>query len=107
MNIPVSIKNKINKNIYMDESNPICMMKNHILNFFNSFSTNIEIHENIDPIVSVYDNFDSLLIPDNHPARSKSDTFYFDEKNVLRTHTTCHQTFFLKKKYKQKLHYYL
>lgn len=97
MNIPVSIKNKMNKNIYMDESNPICMMKNHILNFFNSFSTNIEIYENIDPIVSVYDNFDSLLIPDNHPARSKSDTFYFDEKNVLRTHTTCHQTFFLKK----------
>jgi phenylalanyl-tRNA synthetase alpha chain len=32
--------------------------------------------------------FDLFDFPANHPARSKSDTYYIDEKNVLRTHDT-------------------
>ncbi|MGB4811418.1 MAG: phenylalanine--tRNA ligase subunit alpha [Methylophilaceae bacterium] len=33
-------------------------------------------------------NFTALNIPDNHPARAMHDTFYIDEANVLRTHTS-------------------
>jgi phenylalanyl-tRNA synthetase alpha chain len=33
-------------------------------------------------------NFTALNIPENHPARAMHDTFYVDEKNVLRTHTS-------------------
>lgn len=33
-------------------------------------------------------SFDLFDFPDNHPARSKSDTYYVDDKNILRTHTT-------------------
>jgi len=43
------------------------------------------------PFVSATDNFDKLLIPVNHPARSKSDTYYVNENTVLRTHTSAHQ----------------
>ncbi len=32
--------------------------------------------------------FDLFDFPADHPARSKSDTYYVDDKNVLRTHTT-------------------
>ncbi len=32
--------------------------------------------------------FDLFNMPPGHPARSKSDTYYVDEKNVLRTHDT-------------------
>ena len=32
--------------------------------------------------------FDLFNFPSNHPARSKSDTYYVDEENVLRTHDT-------------------
>src|SRR3989338_10977283 len=32
--------------------------------------------------------FDLFDFPSDHPARSKSDTYYVDEKNVLRTHDT-------------------
>ena len=32
--------------------------------------------------------FDLFNMPDGHPARSKSDTYYVDEENVLRTHDT-------------------
>ncbi len=32
--------------------------------------------------------FDLFDFPKDHPARSKSDTYYVDDKNVMRTHTT-------------------
>ncbi|MGC9386148.1 MAG: phenylalanine--tRNA ligase subunit alpha [Hydrogenovibrio sp.] len=33
-------------------------------------------------------NFEALNIPETHPARAMHDTFYVDEKTVLRTHTS-------------------
>ncbi len=33
-------------------------------------------------------SFDLFDFPLDHPARNKSDTYYVDEKNILRTHTT-------------------
>ncbi|MDO8493012.1 MAG: hypothetical protein Q7S19_00490 [bacterium] len=33
-------------------------------------------------------SFDLFDFPAEHPARSKSDTYYVDSKNILRTHTT-------------------
>mgnify|MGYP001209308207 CR=1 FL=1 len=35
-----------------------------------------------------YHNFEALNIPAHHPARAMHDTFYFDAKHVLRTHTS-------------------
>ena len=39
-------------------------------------------------IVPASVSFDLFNFPSDHPARSKSDTYYVDEKNILRTHTT-------------------
>src|SRR3989344_8207129 len=33
-------------------------------------------------------SFDLFDFPADHPARSKSDTYYVDDKNIMRTHTT-------------------
>ncbi len=44
----------------------------------------IEIPEIVPADVS----FDLFDFPPEHPARSKSDTYYVDEKNILRTHST-------------------
>jgi len=33
-------------------------------------------------------NFEALNIPETHPARAMHDTFYFDAKTLLRTHTS-------------------
>jgi len=33
-------------------------------------------------------NFEALNVPETHPARAMHDTFYFDAKTVLRTHTS-------------------
>lgn len=39
-------------------------------------------------IVPTSMSFDLFDFPPDHPARSKSDTYYVDENNILRTHTT-------------------
>ena len=35
-----------------------------------------------------FHNFTALNIPEDHPARAMHDTFYIDQKHVLRTHTS-------------------
>lgn len=35
-----------------------------------------------------YHNFEALNIPSHHPARAMHDTFYFDARRLLRTHTS-------------------
>ncbi|MDX2424899.1 MAG: phenylalanine--tRNA ligase subunit alpha [Cycloclasticus sp.] len=35
-----------------------------------------------------FHNFEALNIPAHHPARAMHDTFYFDERTLLRTHTS-------------------
>jgi phenylalanyl-tRNA synthetase alpha chain len=42
----------------------------------------------IPEIVPASESFDLFDFPANHPARSTSDTYYVDKKNILRTHTT-------------------
>ncbi|MEK7650438.1 MAG: hypothetical protein AAB364_01045 [Patescibacteria group bacterium] len=39
--------------------------------------------------------FDLFNMPPSHPARSKSDTYYVDEQNVLRTHDTVFWYYYL------------
>jgi len=42
----------------------------------------------IPEIVPAHESFDLFDFPADHPARSRSDTYYVDDKNILRTHTT-------------------
>jgi len=39
-------------------------------------------------VETAYYNFDSLNIPEHHPARDMQDTFWLDKNVLLRTHTT-------------------
>lgn len=39
--------------------------------------------------------FDLFNMPEGHPARSKSDTYYIDDENVLRTHDTVFWYYYL------------
>jgi phenylalanyl-tRNA synthetase alpha chain len=47
--------------------------------------------------VTTNQNFDILNFPQDHCSRSPSDTFYVNNKNLLRTHTSAHQVELLKK----------
>jgi phenylalanyl-tRNA synthetase alpha chain len=57
---------------------------------FKTFDT-IEIPE----IVPARISFDLFDFEPNHPARSKSDTYYVDDENILRTHDTVFWYYYL------------
>ncbi|AUL78920.3 phenylalanyl-tRNA synthetase [Tupanvirus soda lake] len=95
-NITPSIQAKLGRNLHLQKYHPIEIIKNKIYNYFGS---SYEKFDDLLPIVSIEDNFDKLLIPSNHPARSKSDTYYVDQNTVLRTHTSAHQNHLLCKGY--------
>ena len=65
---------------------------------FNSLGYEVYLS---DELTSSYDNFDSLNIPEDHPARDLWDTFYLDEPvgdlDLMRTHTSNSEVDFLKK----------
>jgi phenylalanyl-tRNA synthetase alpha chain len=99
-NIPDFILQKIGKNLHNKIDHPIEIIKQHIYKYFDSLSDyKFPKFDTINPIVSVADNFDKLLIPKDHPARRKTDTYYVNENTVLRTHTSAHQAELLKQKY--------
>ena len=49
----------------------------------------------IPEIVPASVSFDLFNFPADHPARSTSDTYYVDEKNILRTHDTVFWYYYL------------
>jgi phenylalanyl-tRNA synthetase alpha chain len=52
-------------------------------------------HIDIPEVIPTSILFDMFNFAADHPARSKSDTYYIDEKNVLRTHDTVMWYYFL------------
>ena len=91
-NIPLKIEEKIGLNYHNKKNHPICIMKSRIYKYLTSLPNyNFDIFDKFNPIVSTYENFDALLLDEKHPARAKTDTYYINEKTVLRTHTSAHQ----------------
>lgn len=56
-----------------------------IKNIFKSIGFHVTYGPEID---DDYHNFSALNIPEHHPARDMQDTFFVDDKTVLRTHTS-------------------
>ncbi len=59
-----------------------------IENFFNKLGFKNIYGKNIE---NTFYNFDALNIHKNHPSRSKKDTFWINNKKLLRTQTSCMQ----------------
>ena len=99
-NIPQSIASRLGTNLHLQKNHPLNTIKDKIEDYWHQRSIidnkGFETYADFEPIVSTDDNFDSLLIPSDHVSRSKSDTYYVDQKTVLRTHTSAHQTTLLK-----------
>lgn len=86
-NITPSIEAKRKLKLHNNPKHPVYMFKKHVQDFFHGY----EIFDDLSEVVSVKDNFDDLLIPQDHPGRSMTDTYYLDESHVLRSHTSAHQ----------------
>ena len=64
---------------------PLTIIKNEIIDIFSTFGFSVAEGPEVE---LDYYNFQLLNIPKDHPARDMADTFYVDEKTVLRTHTS-------------------
>lgn len=99
-NIGETIKSKMNKGLHRKRQHPLCILKEKIYEYFGE---DFHKFDNLDPVVSTKDNFDRLLIPEDHPSRSLTDTYFYDKDTVLRTHTTAHQHQLLEQGYEKFL----
>lgn len=74
-----------------DKKHVIGMLYERILEYMRDCHPNSKVMVvRSNPIVSVEDNYDNLLIPKDNISRSSTYTQYIDENRILRTHTSAH-----------------
>ena len=73
---------------------PITLATREVEEIFISMGFTIE---NYDEIVDDYKCFEALNIPKHHPARDMQDTYYLDNGQLLKTHTSAAQNYIMKK----------
>lgn len=101
-NCTTKIQSYIGRNIYLKKNHPLNIVRNQIVDYFyKKFPNNrgnpiFSVADNINPVVTIEQNFDSLLIEKNHVSRNKSDCYYINKDYLLRGHTTAHQVDLLK-----------
>jgi phenylalanyl-tRNA synthetase alpha chain len=86
-NVPNAILSKVPRRLHLKEGHPISTLRALIESHFTGFS----YLNSLSPIVTTKQNFDDLGFGPDHPGRSKTDTYYLNEKTVLRTHTSAHE----------------
>lgn len=64
---------------------PITQTTERIIEYFRPFGFEVVLGPEI---VTTEENFDSLNIPESHPARAEFDTFYLKDGKTLRAHMT-------------------
>ena len=78
---------------------PITLVQRQCEKIFKSMGFNVEDYSEI---VTDYECFEALNIPKFHPARDMQDTYYLDNGQLLKTHTSAAQNA-IYRKYRQAL----
>ena len=89
---------KYNPTLVCDEElgsyHPITLATREVEEVFESMGFTIEDYSEI---VNDYQCFEALNIPKHHPARDMQDTYYLDNGQLLKTHTSAAQNAIMKK----------
>ncbi|KAJ2696341.1 phenylalanyl-tRNA synthetase alpha subunit, mitochondrial, partial [Coemansia spiralis] len=86
-NATQAILDKTGRRLLHQPAHPLAILKDLIFDEFPDYAH----YDSLDPVVSAYQNFDSLGFSHDHPGRAKSDTYYLNRDTLLRTHTSAHQ----------------
>ena len=68
---------------------PITLVQRQLEEIFSSMGFTIEDYKEI---VTDYECFEAVNIPKHHPARDMQDTYYLDNGQLLKTHTSAAKT---------------
>ncbi len=86
-------------NLTRGSYHPITLVQRQCESVFRSMGFNIEDYSEI---VTDYECFEALNIPKDHPARDMQDTYYLENGQLLKSHTSAAQNA-IYKKYKDAL----
>lgn len=81
-------------NIDTGSYHPITLIQREVEDIFAAMGFTIEDY---DEIVDDYHCFEALNIPKHHPARDMQDTYYLDNGQLLKTHTSAAQNAIMRK----------
>jgi len=104
-NIPDHIAALVGRGLHEKEDHPLGIINLKINEYFASLEgeKKYDFFLGEDPIVTTTQCFDDLRIPQEHPGRQPSDTYYISDTQLLRTHTSAHQSQHLRDGYEQFL----
>lgn len=97
-NVTPKILSLLERKLHQQKHHPICLIKEAIMkHFYKSYTRSRDrpifaVFDNLSPVVSTYQNFDSMLIPKDHISRKKSDNYYINSNTLLRAHTSAHES---------------
>lgn len=73
-NVPARLEREwFGRNLLSTVDHPLWRAKQRIMNHLGS---SIKAFDDLSPVVTLNENFDSLLIPSDHVSRSPTDTYY-------------------------------
>lgn len=73
---------------------PVTIVQQKLIDVFRSMGFAVEDGNEIE---TEYNNFEAVNIPKHHPARDMQDTFYLNNGQLLKTHTSASQNRIMKK----------
>ena len=98
MEMQIAKTKKIDISMPVDENlgslHPITIVSKDIEKIFTSMGFTIEDGLEVE---TEYHNFEALNIPKSHPARDMQDTFWLENHQLLKTHTSAAQNSIMKK----------
>lgn len=101
-NVSPHLLSFVSRNLHNQKNHPLNILKRRIIRYIYGTYVNrrgnplFSVYDKLLPVVNTYQNFDSLLVPQNHPSRKKSDSYYINSQYLLRPHTSAHQNELIK-----------
>lgn len=96
-NVTKKVLSKVGEKLHNRRYHPLWLIKERVKDHFykqyiGRFGTpHFSVYDDLSPVVTVEQNFDRLLIPQDHPSRKKGDNYYLNHTHMLRAHTSAHQ----------------
>lgn len=97
-NVTPAILSKVGQNLHNKKHHPLNLIRQRIQDFFYGYAKNsrgnplFSVYDNLSPVVTLQQNFDSLLVPHDHVSRKLTDSYYINSNFMLRAHTSAHQS---------------
>ncbi|XP_004618916.1 phenylalanine--tRNA ligase, mitochondrial [Sorex araneus] len=96
-NVPRRVLSCVGRRLHLQPHHPLWLLKERVKAHFDRHHAAragaplFSLHDNLSPVVTPWQNFDSLLVPPDHPSRQPGHSYYLNADHMLRAHTSAHQ----------------